>query len=572
MEEEIIAKVGIDTGDSVKDLEKVKSGVEDIGKASKETEKGTKTLAGGFKAVGTAIKAAGIGLVIGALALLKEAFSKNQIVVDTFNTVLEATSIALNDFVNFVVNNFGKVTGFFKDVFENPQESLKSFGKAIKDNLIERFNSFLDTLGFLADAVKKVFEGDFKGALDSVKEAGKESIDVLTGVDGTVDKVSETVGKVTKSVTEYAKATYDSAKANVELEKSSAVAQAQLQGVLESYDRQAEILRQTRDDETKTFEERIAANEKLKEVLDEQEKAMLALAQVEVDRAQAQFDKLQNDENEIALIQAKNELAGIEAQITGFRSEQLTNQVALEKELGETKRQIAAEGVTERERELLEVEQQYEELFELARKAGESTVELEKQKADTITKIKETHAKEDAEIQKSVDEAQVGMAQQSLGQIKGLFGEQSAAGKAAGIVDATINTYVGASKAIAQGGIIGPILAATTIASGLATVAKIASTPSPEFAQGGIVGGFGTGDSDSVTAKLSKGEAVINERSTRMFKPLLSSINEAGGGRAFAGNEGSGGQSVGVVKAFVVADDMTNEQDKLTKIRRKATI
>ena len=57
-----------------------------------------------------------------------------------------------------------------------------------------------------------------------------------------------------------------------------------------------------------------------------------------------------------------------------------------------------------------------------------------------------------------------------------------------------------------------------------------------------------------------------------MFKPILSAINEAGGGRAFAGTDGVGGVTTGVVKAFVVADDMTKEQDKLTKIRRKATI
>jgi len=87
-----------------------------------------------------------------------------------------------------------------------------------------------------------------------------------------------------------------------------------------------------------------------------------------------------------------------------------------------------------------------------------------------------------------------------------------------------------------------------------------------------MVSGFGTGTSDSVSARLSKGESVINARSTRMFKPLLSAINEAGGGRSFASGEGAGGTTMGVVKAFVVADDMTKQQDKLSKIRRKATI
>ena len=57
-----------------------------------------------------------------------------------------------------------------------------------------------------------------------------------------------------------------------------------------------------------------------------------------------------------------------------------------------------------------------------------------------------------------------------------------------------------------------------------------------------------------------------------MFKPLLSALNVAGGGRSFANEDATGGATLGVVKAFVVADDMTKQQDKLSKIRRKATI
>jgi len=87
-----------------------------------------------------------------------------------------------------------------------------------------------------------------------------------------------------------------------------------------------------------------------------------------------------------------------------------------------------------------------------------------------------------------------------------------------------------------------------------------------------MIGGMGTGTSDSVSARLSKGESVINARSTRMFKPILSAINEAGGGRSFAAGDGSSGTTLGAIKAFVVADDMTKQQDKLSKIRRKATI
>lgn len=89
---------------------------------------------------------------------------------------------------------------------------------------------------------------------------------------------------------------------------------------------------------------------------------------------------------------------------------------------------------------------------------------------------------------------------------------------------------------------------ATAISSVLATIAtatklvKGASIPSaPKFARGGIVEGEGTGKSDSVPARLSRGEAVINAVSTRAYQPLLSAINQAGGGVSF----GAAGTGVG---------------------------
>jgi hypothetical protein len=47
-------------------------------------------------------------------------------------------------------------------------------------------------------------------------------------------------------------------------------------------------------------------------------------------------------------------------------------------------------------------------------------------------------------------------------------------------------------------------------------------------AQGGIVSGPGSETSDSIPAMLSNGEYVINARSTRMFQPILSAINNYG--------------------------------------------
>ena len=303
-----------DLREQVEKLNKeVSDGNKETSKSLKSVEKSSSCVAKGVRGIGTALKAAGIGLIIAAFAQFKEVLGQNQKAADFFATSFEVVSIAFNDFVNFIVNNFGAVQSFFKGIFEDPKQSLLDFADAFKRNIQERFESYLDTLGFLASAVKKVFSGDFKGALDDVKNAAKESVDILTGVDNSVDKISTVVEKVTKKTVDYTKSIIN-------------------QLLIEQFDRQAELQRQIRDDESKTIEERIAANEELGRILDEQEKLQKEALQTRVRAAQLQFDKLKNDENEIALLEAKNELAAVEATITGLRSEQLINLNALERE------------------------------------------------------------------------------------------------------------------------------------------------------------------------------------------------------------------------------------------------
>jgi hypothetical protein len=155
----------------------------------------------------------------------------------------------------------------------------------------------------------------------------------------------------------------------------------------------------------------------------------------------------------------------------------------------------------------------------------------------------------------------------ALGQLSQIVGQDTVAGKAFAIAKATIDTYqsaVAAYKSLAGIPVIGPALGAiaagAAVASGIATVKKIVSVQVPgaqggsgggvqstpagpqvgstptapiqavavRRAQGGIVRGQGTETSDSIPALLSDGEFVINARSTRVFQPLLSAINDFG--------------------------------------------
>ena len=59
--------------------------------------------------------------------------------------------------------------------------------------------------------------------------------------------------------------------------------------------------------------------------------------------------------------------------------------------------------------------------------------------------------------------------------------------QAVSIAEAIINTYTGATKALAQGGILGPVMAAVVIAQGLAQVATIRAQKFPGREKGGPV-------------------------------------------------------------------------------------
>ena len=309
-----------------KNVDKTADGFEGVEKATKDTAKGVKR-------IGSTLKAIGIGLLLAAFTQLKEVFEQNQKVTDAFNIAFETLSIAFNDFFRFLDNNIGTVIEYFQSIFENPKESLIEFGQAIKNNIIERFNSALDTLGFLASAIKKVFSGDFAGAMEDAKSAGKEYIDVLTGVDDSFDKTVETVTKATGAIKGYVKSTTDAATETVNLNNQVKIADALQQGLIEKYDLQAEQQRQIRDDESKSIDERIEANRKLGEILEEQEAEMLKNVELRVKAAERELAKNQdNVELKVQLIEAENELAAVQAQVAGFRSEQLTNINSLERE------------------------------------------------------------------------------------------------------------------------------------------------------------------------------------------------------------------------------------------------
>ena len=565
--------IDVESKDALAGIKSIDNGLSGLDKSAEKGSKGVGGVSKAFKSLGTAIKAAGIGLVIAALAKLSEIFMQNQKVADLFNTAFEAVSLAFNDFVSFAVNSTSGIIKFFDAIFKNPLESLKSFADAFKKNIQERFESYLDTLGFLASAVKKVFSGDFAGALDDVKNAGKESLDVLTGVNDSFDKGKEFIEKTTKAVKDYVTETVSAATANVQLQKQAELALVANQGLIEKYDRQAELLRQVRDDESKGIEERIQANKDLAKVLDDQEKAMKSNAAIQVAAARTELNKnKENIELQKAYQEALNEQAGIEAQITGFRSEQQTNTNSLLREQKELQNELALIGKSQRDIERVELAQELELKKELINREVTDIIErdalLLAAQTEFNTQLLELNAGFNAEdlaaktanddAKKKIDEAtknaQLANAEAvggAIGTLAGIAGEGTAAGKALGVASATIDTYVGANKAIAQGGIGGIASAIAIIATGLTNVKTILSTKIPKTNVGGAsVGGGASGGSI----------------------PTPPAFNVVGSSDSNQLADAIGGQSQQPVQAFVVANDVTTAQSLQNNIVEGATI
>ena len=540
-----IGEVADGVDKAAKSTENLAKQTDKVDDATKKGAKGFKGMGTAIKGVGVALKAAGIGLAVALMAKLMEVFSKNQKVVDAFDIAMESLSIAFNDLFGFIGKNVGKVTGFFKSIFEDPKQSIIDFGNAVKENLIERFNSVLDTFGHLGKALGHLMDGEFGQAFDSVKAAGKESVDIWTGVEDSVDKLTTTMTNAAGKIKNYATETFNSAKSTVELNKASELAAVQVQGLIEDYDRQAEKLRQVRDDETKTFDERIEANKKLGEVLTEQGVEMQKLVDIQVHAAQVEFNKNKSQENLIALTEALNERKAVEAQITGFQSEQLTNQVSLEKELGEVKKEVTNASLESMALELAELKNSYEMQLLMSDKAGMATTEITKKYTKDKQAILDAAAADTKELSKNEialakanANAQIDAYAGLANALIGLAGES----KELAVASAVIDTLVGANKALgAAPPPLNFITAAAVVAAGMANVQKILSTP--------VGDGGGGGGGPDVTIPQTPAPQ------------MMSGQFELGGGVAPE-----------PLKAFVVTDEMTNSQNQLANIRRRATI
>ena len=143
------------------------------------------------------------------------------------------------------------------------------------------------------------------------------------------------------------------------------------------------------------------------------------------------------------------------------------------------------------------------------------------------------------------------------------MGEESKAGKAAAAAGAIVSTLQGATSAFASlapipfvGPVLGGIAAAAALVSGYANVKAIYATKEPDGSTGGGGDDGGGGDTPDVAAAAS---AAADEGT---IAPQM------------VGGEFELGQADAPdsMKAYVVTDEMTDSQEQLEGIRRRASV
>lgn len=337
-------------------------------------------------------------------------------------------------------------------------------------------------------------------------------------------------------------AKFDAEEIKKEIEHKEKLNQLKLEAIKEGTDQEFELRRQSLDNQQAiaeqeailAYDNEVEKQEALKAIRERYDNERTALdeeqAQAKIDR---QKQELENEIAELEYAQSERELR----QMEGYQMDEQHYQEWRQRGLEEmdahqaellTKQEEAAAAELEALIARGQLSTQTTEEFEAeVIAAKQKSAEAQKNTNDVI--IKNEQAK--AQAMKAITG---GLTQllDTLGESNSAFAKMS---KIITLAQIAIDTGKALSAGIASASSM-PFPAnlaaiATTVATILANVATAISTvKSAKFATGGKVTGPGTGTSDSIPAMLSNGEFVMTAAATRMFEPLLMTMNNIGKG------------------------------------------
>jgi len=373
-------------------------------------------------------------------------------------------------------------------------------------------NVIVDRVSKFGGAIVKLFQRDTKGALEDLK--------------GAFSDIGTEIAEDTRKTMEL--------KRTFQLLRDS---QRELN--VETAEQRAEIerLKLIAEDVTKSTKVRLEA---AKEAFKKENNLLNRRIANAKEQLRLQREEMAVGEN---MAEDLDKEADLRINLANIKQESTTKQIELNNKLNAIQAEAEAKRLAALDAEIAANKERMGELTKMPRIANEVADELiladDKVMENYIANTKIRTLKTQEQIHAELD-AYANLA----GALSSLAGDN----KELAIAETIISTYSGATKALALGAgtPVGWINAAAIIAAGLANVQRIVSTPIEGSSGGGGGGGGGGG---------------LNPPTQTPAPQMMSGTFELGGGVAPE-----------PVRAYVVTDEMTNSQNQLANIRRRATI
>jgi DNA repair exonuclease SbcCD ATPase subunit len=543
---------------------KASSEVKKFNAAQKETNKELQEGVGNFRVMGVSLNG------------IKASFGKIIPLAKTMFGTIKAGLISTG--IGAFVVLIGSLVTFFTDTKRGADKLSQAFTAmgAVLDVLNDRMSK-------VGEAISFIFSGEFRKAGEALK--------------GTFSGIADEMEREVKAMVALKKRTQELRDADMEfmvqkaatrqeIEKARLIAEDETKSAQERLDNLKKALEL---EEKTTQRELVLAKERMdiqiqemalseNSAEDEQKLAELKVALIEKETASVKMRRrvvteVNSLEREISAEQKareKERLDGLEAErkalqdIMDLETERLNQQLITAAGLLDAHYQSQLEKI---DQEKNAVTDKWFAIIEAEEEGSAMRLELEKAYQEQLAAIDEKFAKKDKKkvkdatrTFKELSEQEVkwadmtanekmNIASKTAGTLATILGEETAAGKAAAIIQATIDTYKSAQAAYASlagipvvGPVLGGVAAAAAVASGIKNVQAIQSA------------GGGGGGGGNITAPATT--------TTETPAPQMMSGDF----------DLTGGIAPEPVKAFVVTDEMSNSQNQLANIRRRATI
>jgi hypothetical protein len=218
MSQEVNMKLNVDSKGAVKNVDAVNDSLKETSQKSKEATtdvsemgnqldiltggavSGFKKLKGtlsnvtkGFRTLKGVLLTSGIGAIAIAIGAVAQAFSDSEEGQNKFAKIMGVLGSVLGN----LTDKLSDLGMGIIETFTNPVEAFKNFSKSINDFVVKKIDQLLGGLGLLGSAFQKLFDGDFKGALN---DAGTGFLEINRAINPAVIATEALVDGIKKTI------------------------------------------------------------------------------------------------------------------------------------------------------------------------------------------------------------------------------------------------------------------------------------------------------------------------------------------------------------------------------------